>query len=107
MDSHGGWIASTKDLARFIVKIDRNESKSDLISVTLLNKFYFGNPNWVHYGALPGASAILCRLYSTFSFAVLVNTCTDSNPSLLLDDLYNTVKEKIISISAWPSEDLF
>jgi len=107
MDSHGGWIASTKDLARFIVKIDRNESKSDLISVTLLNKFYFGDPNWVHYGALPGASAILSRLDNTFSFIVLVNTCTDSNPSLLLDDLYNTLKGKINSISAWPSDDLF
>ena len=107
MDSHGGWIASATDLARFIVKIDKNESKSDLISVTLLNKFYFGNSNWVHYGALPGASAILSRLNKTFSFVVLVNTCTDSNPGLLLVDLYNTVKGKIITISAWPTDDLF
>jgi len=89
------------------VKIDKNESKSDLISVTLLNKFYFGNSNWVHYGALPGASAILSRLNKTFSFVVLVNTCTDSNPGLLLVDLYNTVKGKIITISAWPTDDLF
>lgn len=59
MDSHGGWIASSTDLARFIVRIDRNNSITDLISTTLLN------------------------------------------------DLNNTVTEKINSISEWPSDDLF
>lgn len=107
MDSHGGWIASATDLARFIVRIDRNSSKPDIISEDLLNKMYFSNKNWYFYGSLPGTSSILCRLDDTFSFALLANTRTESNPDLILNDLYQTVKDKINSISDWPSDDQF
>jgi len=107
MDSHGGWIASSTDLARFIVKIDRNNSKPDLLSKELLSEMYFGDRNWYFYGSLPGTSSIICRLDNTFSFVLLANTRTESNPNLILDDLYQTVKDKINSVSDWPSDDLF
>ena len=107
MDSHGGRIASATDLARFIVKIDRNKSKSDLISEDLLNELYFGDRNWNHFGSLPGTSAIICRLDNTFSFVLLENTRTESDPNLILNDLYITLKDKIKSISSWSSDDLF
>jgi len=107
MDSHGGWIASATDLARFIVKIDRSDSKPDLISATLLDNLYFGYKNWYFYGSLPGTSSILSRIDNTFSFALLTNTRTESDVNLILDDLYNTVADKINAISEWPSDDLF
>lgn len=107
MDSHGGWIASATDLARFMVKVDRNNSKTDLVSTTLLEKFYFGYSNWIHYGSLPGTSSILSRLNNTFSFVILTNTRTENNPDLILDDLYDTVEDQINSVTEWPSNDLF
>ncbi len=85
MDSHGGWIATATDLARFIVRIDRNNSKPDLISNDLLNELYFGYNNWYFYGSLPGTSAVLSRYNDNFSFAVLVNTRTESNTDLILE----------------------
>lgn len=107
MDSHGGWIASSTDLARFIVRVDRNNSITDLISTTLLNELYFRYNNWIFYGSLPGTSTILSRLNDTFSFVVLTNTRTESNPDLILNDLYSTISDLINSISEWPSDDLF
>ena len=107
MDSHGGWIASSTDLARFMVGIDRINSVPDLVSTTLLNQLYFGYTTWVHTGSLPGTSAILSRCNDTFSFALLANTRTESDPDLILDDLCDTVKQKIYAIGEWPSEDLF
>lgn len=107
MDAHGGWIASSTDLARFIIRIDRNNSVPDIISTTLLNQFYFGYTNWIHYGSLPGTSSILNRLNDTFSFVVLTNTRTESNPDLILNDLNSTVTGQINSRSIWPTYDLF
>lgn len=107
MDSHGGWIATGKDLARFIIKIDRESFVPDLISTKLLNQFYFGYYNWVHYGSLPGTSSILNRLNDSFSFVVLANTRTNFNDSVLLDDLNNTVSGQINLRGKWPTYDLF
>lgn len=107
MDSAGGWIASATDLARFMVKIDRNTMQPDIIPEPLLSEFYFGVTNWYHYGSLPGTSAILRRLNDTFSFVVLTNTRTEGNYNLILDALNDEVIEQITSISIWPAEDLF
>lgn len=107
MDSHGGWIASSTDLARFIVRIDRNPTAPDIISNGLLTQFYFGYTNWIHYGSLPGTSSILNRLNDTFSFVVLANTRTESSPNSILDDLNSTVSGQINARSTWPAYDLF
>lgn len=107
MDSHGGWIASSTDLARFIVRIDRNSAVTDMISSNLLNQFYFGYTNWIHYGSLPGTSSILSRLNDSFSFVVLVNTRTETSPNSILDDLNSTVSGQINSRSTWPTYNLF
>lgn len=107
LDAAGGWIASAKDLARFMVKIDRNTAKSDLISTSLLNELYFTYPNWYHYGSLPGTSTILRRLDDTYSFVVLANTRTESDPSLIINELDELVTREIRSISSWPTTDLF
>ena len=107
MDAHGGWIASAKDLARFIVRIDQSNAVPDIIPSALLNQFYFGYTNWAHYGSLPGTSSILNRLNDQFSFVVLANTRTESNPNLILNDLNAAVSEQIIKRTSWPTYDLF
>lgn len=107
MDAGGGWVATAKDLAKFIVRVDQNSVKQDLISTTLINQFYFGYANWYFYGSLPGTSAIVNRLNSTTSFVVITNTRTESNYNTILDDLNNTMIKEINSISNWPTLDLF
>jgi CubicO group peptidase (beta-lactamase class C family) len=107
MDSHGGWISTATDLARFIVRIDRNSSKPDLISAASLSQMYFGEKTWTHFGSLPGTSSILCRLNENISFVVLLNTRTNSNPGLILDDLYETIIKEIEAITNWPTFDMF
>ncbi|MES2807852.1 MAG: serine hydrolase domain-containing protein [Bacteroidota bacterium] len=107
MDSHGGWVASATDLARLMVKIDRNGSKADIIPAALLNPTYFGYFNWYHTGSLPGTSAILSRLNNNYSFVILANTRTESNANTILDDLYNTMSTQIMAVGTWPAIDLF
>lgn len=107
MDAGGGWVATAKDLAKFIVRVDQNSVKQDLISTTLMNQFYFGYANWYFYGSLPGTSAIVNRLNNSTSFVVITNTRTESNYNTILDDLNNTMIKEINSISNWPTLDLF
>ncbi|MFD2145627.1 serine hydrolase domain-containing protein [Mucilaginibacter antarcticus] len=107
MDSHGGWVASATDLARLMVKIDRQSVKTDLISGSLLLPTYFGYTNWYHTGSISGTSTILSRLNNNYSFVILANTRTESNPNTILDDLYNTMSTQILAVGTWPTTDLF
>ncbi len=104
MDSHGGWIASATDLAKFMVRIDRLNSVPDLLPVDILNQnTYFSSPNWGHTGSLPGTSSTLNRLNNTYSFVFLTNTRSPT----LLNEVINTIINQIQGITTWPDEDLF
>ncbi len=106
-DSHGGWIASSKDLAKLMVKIDRNTLKPDIITPSLLSQLYFGSFAWGHYGSIPGTSAILYRMNNTFSYVMLTNTRTESDGNIILNDLNSTIQTQINAVGSWPSYDLF
>ncbi len=105
MDAHDGWIASAKDLAKIMIRVDGNLNVPDIISLSI-NPFN-SVEDWVQYGSLPGTSSILHRLDDKFSFIVLSNTRTESDPSILLKALDNTVIEQIKERPSWPSYDLF
>jgi CubicO group peptidase (beta-lactamase class C family) len=106
MDAHAGWIASAKDLAKIMVRMDGNLNVQDIISITPQSPIYPPS-QWVQYGSLPGSSSILHRLDNTYSFIVLTNTRTESNPAMLLSDLDNTLIGQIRARASWPSIDLF
>ncbi|RPA69083.1 hypothetical protein EF405_04535 [Cyclobacteriaceae bacterium YHN15] len=108
LDSTGGWIASAKDLARFIVRIDRMNVVPDILPTNILiQNPYFGFLSWRHGGALPGTSAILYRLDNTLNFVILVNTSSMPSHALINNDLNETMINQIRLINNWPSEDLF
>jgi CubicO group peptidase (beta-lactamase class C family) len=107
MDSHGGWVASATDLARFIVRIDGGETVPDVISTSLLDEMYFGYSSWNHTGSLPGTSTLLVKMNDTFSYVLLANTRTENNPNEILSGLYNTVNGQILAKQDWPAYDLF
>jgi len=106
MDAHAGWIASAKDLARIMVRIDGNLNVPDFITYKPLQQALPAT-NWVQYGTMPGTSSILHRLNDTYSFVVLCNTQWESDPLLLLNSLDNSITEQIKSRPSWPSYDLF
>lgn len=107
MDSPAGWIASATDLARFIVKIDRNPSKPDIISNSLLNNLYLGSSSWYHTGSMAGTSGIISRHNDTLSFVVLFNKRADHHPDIVEDKFRNAFYKEVITISKWPEHDLF
>jgi CubicO group peptidase (beta-lactamase class C family) len=89
MDSHGGWIASARDLLKFVFEVDSFATKPDILqpaTIALMvtpssaNKNYAcgwavnGNYNWWHTGSLPGNATELVRAHNGYSWAILANT---------------------------------
>jgi CubicO group peptidase (beta-lactamase class C family) len=89
MDSHGGWLATARDLAIFASHVDghfasRNiltpESIREMTTASSANAGYAKGwavnrvPNWWHTGSLPGTTSIMVRTASGFCWAALANT---------------------------------
>ena len=73
MDAHGGWIASAEDMARFMMRIDRNTAVGDILPDSLATQFYLGFEQWIHTGSLPGTAAVLMRIDDRLSFVLLAD----------------------------------
>jgi CubicO group peptidase (beta-lactamase class C family) len=93
MDSHGGWLATARDLALFASHVDghsesRNiltpESIREMTTASSANPGYAKGwavnrvPNWWHGGSLPGTTSIMVRTASGFCWAALANTREES-----------------------------
>jgi len=93
MDSHGGWLATSRDLAMFASHVDgqstsRNilqpESIRQMTTPTSANAGYAKGwavnrvPNWWHGGSLPGTTSFMVRTASGLCWAALANTREDS-----------------------------
>jgi CubicO group peptidase (beta-lactamase class C family) len=89
MDSHGGWLASARDLAMFASHVDgQSQSRNILKPGSILEmttaspanagyaKGWAVNPvhNWWHTGSLPGTTAVIVRTSSGFCWAALANS---------------------------------
>jgi CubicO group peptidase (beta-lactamase class C family) len=115
MDSHGGWLATPRDLVLFLNHVDGFKSAPNILkpetikamtTPSAINSGYargwFVNnaPNWWHDGGLPGTSTIMVRTASGFCWAALTNTRTLSEPGMGLA-LDNMVWEMARKVSAW------
>lgn len=94
MDAHGGWIASATDVARLMIRIDRNPAVRDIIPDPLASQFYFGFERWIHTGSLPGTAAVMMRIDDRLSFVLLTNRRSDDER--FWDDLAQIPAEAII-----------
>ena len=89
MDSHGGWLATACDLARFASHVDGQSPARNILqaawiremtTATAANAGYAKGwavnriPNWWHTGSLPGTTSILVRTASGFCWAALANS---------------------------------
>jgi CubicO group peptidase (beta-lactamase class C family) len=89
MDAHGGWIATSIDLLRFLRVVDGRATPADLLSASTILTMTTGTTtkptyargwavdgsgNWDHNGALPGTLSLLRRRANGVGHAALVNT---------------------------------
>jgi CubicO group peptidase (beta-lactamase class C family) len=128
MDAHGGWIASTIDLLRFVTAVDLRTNRPDFLRSASLeemiaanapvwaNSAYWyglgwlvrpsgGDANWWHNGSLPGTSSIIVRSYHNFAWAALFNARTDDGT--FGNELDARLWEALGRATSWPTHDLF
>ena len=118
MDSHGGWIASARDLLRFVLAVDGFSTKPDILTPALIDTMTAPsatNPNyakgwsvnqynnWWHFGSLDGTESFLARSSGGYAWAIILNERTGGNFETDLDALpWNC----IASTTQYPSFDL-
>ena len=118
MDSHGGWLATATDLARFLVHVDGFPAKTDILKAateTTMITASTANPNyacgwavnslnnWWHNGSLPGTTTEQARLANGFNWVILTNTRTITHD---LDNAIDAVLYPFIDDSSTPWQDI-
>jgi N-acyl-D-amino-acid deacylase len=134
MDSHGAWIASASDLARFASAFDDPENSRLLSSARINDMFarpeglaghkkngdlkprYYGQ-GWSvvtddsgeltasHGGSLPGTNTILVRRSDGKNVALLFNTRVTARLSRVTGTILPQVMKAIDQIEDWPPQD--
>jgi len=120
MDSHGGWIATARDLAAVLVHADGFPVKPDLLAAPSLTAMttpssananyacgWSVNPanNWWHIGSLPGTESEIIRAAIGWNWVMLVNTrSAQASFEGDLDQLFWTAHGQL---AAYPDYDLF
>ena len=131
MDAHGGWIASTVDLLRFLTAVDGREDRPDLLQPLTIDlmisrpppplwtgsSYYYamgwlvrptsGDANWWHDGSLPGTTALLVRAYNGLAWAALFNARASGGGASFAADLDAALWEAAGTVTEWPAHDLF
>jgi len=122
MDSHGGWLATAADLARFAGRVTVNAAGLGILKRETIAKMVSPGPvsnpsaavkyargwsvredgrgNWWHNGSLPGTTTIMVRTASGFSWAALCNTRRQPGDEINLA-LDNMVWDMARRVSAW------
>jgi N-acyl-D-amino-acid deacylase len=137
MDSHGAWVASAIDLARFAAALD-DEDGGPLLEADSIAAMFERPPGlaghdkdgqplktcygagWqvqhggdgeltmqMHGGSLPGTSTKLVRRSDGRHFAVLFNARETALTGRLAEDFSGELNRTISEIEAWPDVDYF
>src|SRR5262249_51856486 len=120
MDSHGGWLATARDLANFLVHVDGFAGKPDILQPATLTTMTTGSTagpgyacgwsgdsahNWWQLGSLAGHATAIIRAQMGWNWVMLVNTRSlTSGYDADLDGLFWTAYGKL---AAYPAYDLF
>jgi len=89
MDSHGGWLATARDLAMFASHVDGQLASRSILNLASIREMTTPSaanasyakgwavnwvPNWWHTGSLPGTTSLVVRTASGFCWAALGNS---------------------------------
>lgn len=124
MDAHGGWLASARDLLRFVLAVDGRTATPDVLqpaSIALMVErpplaeysgaatFYAlgwqvrptgGDANWWHTGSLPGTATILVRTANALSWVALFNSRPADSDSFF-NELDSALWRAVNGITDW------
>jgi N-acyl-D-amino-acid deacylase len=131
MDSHGGWIASAVDLARFITALEGRDRHPPILRPESIRRMLArpepaplgtapdtwygmgwqvrpadGDANWWHAGSLDGTSSLMVRAANGLTWVVLFN----SRPKLsdpFAAQLDNAMWKALQAVRTWPEHDLW
>jgi N-acyl-D-amino-acid deacylase len=136
MDSHGGWLASAVDLARFAAAFD-DPDKCPILSRASIEAMFArpsggagfdqeGKPKEVFYslgwqvrdlgdgrfnrwhtGSLPGTTTIMVHRHDGRNFVGLLNTRVSPTSESLGGDIDQKIGEASQRVESWPRYDLF
>jgi CubicO group peptidase (beta-lactamase class C family) len=115
MDSHGGWLATARDLALFLMHVEGFKSTPNILKPETIQRMTAPSPandryarGWAvnnarnrwHSGSLPGTTTIMVRTASGFCWAALTNTRRSGQPDIGLA-LDNMVWDMARKVSGW------
>ena len=124
MDAHGGWLASARDLLRFVLAVDGRAATPDVLqpaSIALMVErpplaeysgaaaYYAlgwqvrptgGDANWWHTGSLPGTSTILVRTANNLSWVALFNSRPAASDSFF-NELDSELWRAVNAVTEW------
>ncbi|MFK7750234.1 MAG: serine hydrolase [Kordia sp.] len=123
MDSHGGWIGSSVDLMKFMVRVDGQNSKKDILKKSTIKTMTKGSSvnskyakgwsvrggNWAHGGSMAGTGTTLKKMDNGISYVILTNfdkKYKKGDPTHR-GELKKAVEKGIGAIKSWPNLDLF
>ena len=113
MDSHGGWLATARDLVLFLNHVDGFKTTPNIMEAETIKKMTTPSDaklgyargwavndlnNWWHNGSLPGTTTIMVRTSSGFCWAALANTRAQEDIGGALDNL---IWEMVRKVSTW------
>lgn len=113
MDSHGGWLATARDLAMFASHVDGHSASRNILAPDSIRQMTTASTanagyalgwevncvdNWWHRGSLPGTTSTMVRTAGGFCWAALANTreaWADTGPAMdqMMWDLAIQVKK--------------
>jgi D-alanyl-D-alanine carboxypeptidase len=120
MDSHGGWVATARDLATILVHVDGFAAKGDLLSTTSIAAMTMPSTananyacgwavnsanNWWHLGSLPGTETEIIRGSNGWNWVMLANTRSVS--ANFAGDMDQVLWTALSYLSDVPPYDLF
>ena len=127
MAAHGGWVASTIDLLRFVNVVDGRSAVPDILGAAAQKEMLWHDTkayperdvwygagwgvrpagddyNYWHDGSLPGTVSLLVRAHNDMAWAVLLNAGDSGSFTSELDaGMWSAMR----AVTAWPERDLF
>jgi CubicO group peptidase (beta-lactamase class C family) len=130
LDAHGGWLATSTDLLRFMTAVDGFATKPDILDAARIelmttpsakfeSNYALGwvvrpDGTWLHAGALTtGVYSMLVRQADGVEWAILCNRLPiesqDPLPSLetFQNEVFRTLSFSLAEVKSWPAHDLF
>jgi N-acyl-D-amino-acid deacylase len=109
MDSHGGWIASAVDVARFASALD-DPKRFPALGGERIKKWF--RQVYIHMGGLDGTSTLLVRSeIEGVTWAVLFNSRFGSAQKKKAKDLADLIEPELVktarAVKKWPAGDQF